>query len=102
VTSIHPFFDQFGNEFICVEFTVEAQRPPSFVQMPRDAPQEISVVMPIISQIPKMFPQPKVYSNRLFLFLTTQEWERIQRKYQYGDEAEVNIDSNGSINVKLQ
>lgn len=99
VNSIHPFFDSFGNEFVCVEFAMEAKRPPSVVSMPTDVPEEVSMVMPIISQIPKMFPQSKIYSNRLILYFTTQEWNRLQRKYQFGDEVEVAVDHKGLIQV---
>jgi len=99
VTSIHPFFDPFGNEFVCVEFAMEAQRPPSVVSMPTNMPKEISMVMPIISQIPKMFPQSKVYSNRLVLYFTVQEWDRLPKKYQFGDEVDVAVERNGSIHV---
>ncbi len=99
VSSIHPFFDPFGNEFVCVEFAMEAQRPPSVVSMPTNVPEEVSMVMPIISQIPKMFAQSKIYSNRLVLYFTTLEWSRLRRKYQFGDEVEVAVDQNGSIQV---
>lgn len=98
---MHPSFDQFGNEFVCIEFSVEAERPPSFVQMPRDVPQEVSAVMPIISQIPKMFPQAKAYSNRLVLFLRVDEWNRLQRKYQYGDDVQIRVAADGSININV-
>jgi hypothetical protein len=48
-----------------------------------------------------MMVQGKAYSNRLVLFLTVQEWERMERKYQYGDDAEVTIGRDGSIHVKV-
>lgn len=99
VTSIHPFFDPFGNEFVCVEFAVEAEKPPSIVSMPTNVPKEISMVMPIISQIPRMFPQSKVYSNRLVFYFTSPEWDRLPRKYQFGEEIEVVVEQNGSIHV---
>jgi len=99
VTSVHPFFDPFGNEFVCVEFAMEAQRPPNVISMPTNTPKEISMVMPIISQIPKFFPQSKVYSNRIILYFTTQEWDRLPKKYHFGDEVEVMIGQNGAIHV---
>jgi hypothetical protein len=101
VTAVHPNYDPFGNEYVCVEFSVEAQRPPSVIQMPKDVPEELSAVIPIVSQIPKMMTHGKAYSNRVVLFLTVQEWERMERKYQYGDDAEVTIGRNGSIHVKV-
>jgi len=101
VTAVHPHYDPFGSEYVCVEFSVEAQRPPSFFQMPKEVPEELSAVIPIVSQIPKMMAQSKAYSNRLVLFLTVQEWERMARKYQYGDDAVVTIGRDGSIHVKV-
>ncbi|MCJ7505419.1 arcadin 1 [Candidatus Bathyarchaeota archaeon] len=101
ITAVHPHYDPFGNEYVCVEFSVEAQRPPSVIQMPRGAPEELSAVIPIISQIPKMMVQGKAYSNRFVLFLTVQEWEKMERKYQYGDDAEVTIGKDGSIHVRV-
>ncbi len=101
VTAVHPHYDAYGNEYVCVEFSVEAQRPPSVIQMPKEAPEELSAVIPIVSQIPKMMVHGKAYSNRLVLFLTVQEWERMERKYQYGDDAEVSIGRDGSISVRV-
>jgi len=99
VTSIHPFFDPFGNEFVCIDFGVEVQRPPSVMSMPTGTPPEMSFIMPILSQLPKMLPQARLYSNRLVLFLTTQEWERMTHKYQYGDEVELRVNRDGTIQL---
>lgn len=77
---------------MCVEFSVEADRPPNVIQMPKDTPQELSAVIPIVSQIPKMIVQSKTYANRMILFFSPQEWERMRRKYQYGDEVEVKVE----------
>ena len=100
VNAIRSSHDPYGNEYVCVELAAEAQRPPTLIQMPKDAPQELSFVLPILSQIPKMLPQPKVYVNRLVAFFTIQEWERLKDKYRYGDEVEVKIGRDGSISVK--
>ena len=91
VVSVHPFFDTYGNEYVCIEFGIEAQRPPTVMSMPTNIPQELSIVMPIITQIPKMFSQGKVYTNRLILFLTSYEWEKMGYKYHYGEEVEIKV-----------
>jgi len=101
VNAIRPVNDPYGNEFVCIEFATEAERPPSLIQLPKDAPQELSMVMPIITQIPKMFPQVKAYTNRLTLLLTVSEWERLKRKFQFGEEVEIKVDDNGEIRVRL-
>lgn len=103
VVSVHPSNDPYGNEFVCVEFALEAQRPPNVVQLPANVPQEISALIPLLSQIPKILPfgQARSYANRLLLYLTPQEWDRIKRKYQFGDEAEVKIAADGSIHLQV-
>jgi len=101
VTSVHPSNDAYGNEYVCVEFAFEPPKPPSVVQMPPNMPREFSMVMPLITQIPKMLLQSKAYSNRLVLYLTLQEWDRLRRKYQFGDEIEIKIASEGSITAQL-
>jgi hypothetical protein len=98
VTAVHPAFDQIGNEYVCVEFAVET-KPVSFTAMPTSAPPEAQAIMPILSQIPKMFSQGKVYSNRLVLYFTPEEWEHLTRRYAYGEEYEVKVDKNGVIQV---
>ncbi|OYT53634.1 MAG: hypothetical protein B6U77_03575 [Candidatus Hecatellales archaeon ex4484_218] len=100
VISIRPHFDAYGNEFVCVEFGVEAQKPPTIMPVPTNLPPEVSAVIPIISQLPKMFSHGKVYSHRLTIFLSNQEWEKMGRKYQYNDEVEIRISrKDGTIKI---
>jgi hypothetical protein len=102
VIAVHPFHDVYGNEFVCVEFGLEAQKPPSVTSMPQTLPSEISAVMPVIRQIPKLFPQARQYNNRLVLYLTPKEWEIMRRKYNYGEEAQMKVDNrDGSIHLQL-
>ena len=85
---------------VCIEFSVEAQKPPTVMSFPSNVPQEFSFVIPILSQIPKMFSQGKTYTHRLVLFLTNQEWERMEHKYQYNDEIEIRINrKDGTIRI---
>lgn len=102
VISIHPFFDSNRNEYVCIEFGIEMPKPPTVVSMPSNIPKEVSSVIPILTQIPKIFGQTKTYdkySNRLILFLTKSEWESLSRKYQYGDEVELRIEKDGTIHL---
>ena len=99
VISIRPSFDAYGNESVCVEFGVESKRPPSVISMPANAPQELSFIAPLLSQIPKMLPQTKVYSRRLAVYFTPEEWDRLPRKYQYGDEVEIRVMKDGKIEI---
>ncbi|RLI28358.1 MAG: hypothetical protein DRO46_04140 [Candidatus Hecatellales archaeon] len=102
VISVHPSFDTYGNEYVCVEFGVEARKPPTVMSLPANLPQEVSsFIVPLLSQIPKMMPQPKTYSKRLALYFTQEEWNRLPRKYQYGDEVEIRVLKDGTLNVIL-
>ncbi len=99
IIAIRPFFDGYGNEFVCIEFGTEAAKPPSVVSMPSNIPKEISSIMPLLAQIPKMHGQRKIFDNRLVLYLTKEEWGRLSRKYQYNDEVEIKINKEGDIHL---
>ena len=101
VISIHPTFDHYGSEYVCVEFGIEAKKPPTVMSLPANIPQEASFIVPILSQIPKLIPQPKTYSKRLTLYFTSEEWSRLPRKYQFGDEVEIRVLKDGSIQIIL-
>jgi hypothetical protein len=102
VIAVHPFHDIYGNEFVCVEFGLEAQKPPNVMSVPQNLPTEISAVMPVIKQIPRLFPQAKQYNNRLVLYLTPNEWEIMQRKYNYGEEVQIKINNkDGTVQLQI-
>jgi len=101
VTAVYPSFDPYGNEYVCVEFGAEPRKPPTVMSMPANFPQELSFIIPLLAQIPKMVPQTKTYSKRLALYFTQEEWERLPRKYQYGDEVEVRVMRDGTVKVIL-
>ncbi|MHC1586495.1 MAG: arcadin 1 [Candidatus Hecatellaceae archaeon] len=99
VISVHPSFDAYGSEYVCVEFGIEAQKPPTVMSLPANLPQEASFIIPILSQLPKLMPQAKTYSKRLALYFTVEEWDRLPRKYQFGDEVEIRVMRDGTINI---
>jgi len=99
VTAVHPTFDGMGGELISIEFAIESQQT-SVVAMPSNSSPEVMAVMPILKQLPRMFPQARAYTNRLVLYLTIQEWERLTRKYSYGDEFEIRVTEDGTVTVK--
>ena len=99
VTAVHPTFDGMGGELISIEFAIESQQT-SVVAMPSNSSPEIMAVMPILKQLPRMFPQARAYTNRLVLYLTIQEWERLTKKYSYGDEFEIGVTEDGTVAVK--
>jgi len=101
VISVHPSYDPYGNEYVCVEFGVEAKKPPTVMSLPPNVPQEISFIFPLLSQIPKMIPHAKAYGKRLAVYFTPEEWDKLPRKYQFGDEVEVRVMRDGSLKVIL-
>ena len=103
VTSIHPSYDNQGNEYICVEF---GYRPPQFPTMiPTNVPKEVSDMMEASRDVVKVIMPPqfqaqmRTYANRLALYLTVDEWENLQRKYTVSDEFTVTLRDDGSIVV---
>ena len=100
VTSIHPAFDPNGNEYVCVEFAYESAQQPMVFTLPPEAPPEAQAFLPLLQSIPKAFLRPpKTYSNRLVIYLTPEEWERLPTPYKVGDVFSVSIDQGGSITV---
>lgn len=101
VTSIHPAFDQNGNEYVCVEFSYESTQQPVVFTLPQDAPPEMQALLPILQSIPRtLLRPPKTYSNRLVIYLTPEEWERLPSPYKVGDVFTITIDQSGTITVK--
>lgn len=101
VTSIHPSYDNQGNEYICIEF---GYRPPQIPTMiPTSVPKEVSDMMEASRDLvkvivpPQMQAQMRMYANRLALYLTTDEWESLQHKYTVSDEYTIMLKSDGSI-----
>ncbi|MEM3670385.1 MAG: arcadin 1 [Thermoprotei archaeon] len=102
VTSIHPAFDANGNEFVCVEFAYESAQPPSVLTLPKDAPPEASAFIPLLQSLPKtLFRTQKSYSNRLVVYLTPDEWEKLPTPYRVGDSYTVSIGQSGELEAKL-
>lgn len=103
VVAVHPSYDNQGNEYICVEFGYRAPQIPTMV--PASVPKEISDVieagrdMVRVMVPPQLQAQMSRYSSRLMLFLTVDEWERLQQKYTVGDVFEVVLKLDGSMEM---
>ena len=103
VTSIHPAYDNQGNEYICIEF---GYRPPQMPTMiPANMSKEVSDMIEASRDVVKVIVPPQIqaqmrtYANRLALYLTMDEWENLQRKYTVSDEFTVIIKSDGNISI---
>ena len=99
VTALHITYDSQGNEYVTIDF---AYRPPRMPTMlPTDVPKEVSDMLKatkeMMSTIVPAQTHLRDYANRLVLFLTTDEFERLEQKYTIGDELKVTVKSDGSI-----
>ena len=104
VVSVHPSYDNQGNEYVCIEF---GYRPPKIPTMvPSTVPKEISDAIQASRDMVRVMVPPQLqarisrYSNRLMLFLTMDEWENLQQKYTVGDVFEVTLKPDGSMEMK--
>ena len=103
VVSVHPAFNQHGEEFVVVEFGVRSEPPPKVVTVPQGMHEEAKAMMSLLSQIPRVMgvPQPKGYDNRLTVFFRVDEWRRLEHKYVQGEEVEVEVDlQSGELRLK--
>lgn len=104
VVSIHPSYDNQGNEYVCVESGFRPVKMPTMV--PTSVPKEVSEMIEASKQMVKVVVPPQIraqmrtYANRLFLFLTTDEWENLEKKYTVGDEFEVTVKPDGNITAE--
>ena len=99
VTALHITYDSQGNEYVTIDF---AYRPPRIPTMlPSDVPKEVSDMLKatkeMMSTMVPVQTHLRDYANRLVLFLTTDEFERLEQKYTIGDELKVTVKADGSI-----
>ena len=99
VTALHITYDSQSNEYVTIDF---AYRPPKMPTMlPTDVPKEVSDMLKATKEMMStMVPAQtylRDYANRLILFLTTDEFERLEQKYTIGDELKITVKPDGSI-----
>ena len=103
VTAINPHYDYQGNEYVRIEF---GYRPPKIPTMvPTSVPKEVSEALEASRNMVQVMIPPQVraqmrkYTNRLTLYLTSNEWETLQQKYTVGDEFKVTLKTDGNIGL---
>ena len=99
VTALHVTYDSQGNEYVTIDFAYRPPKMPTIV--PSDVPKEVSDMLKatkdmMTSMVP-MQTYLRDYANRLVLFLTTDEFDRLEQKYTIGDELRVTVKRDGSI-----
>jgi len=101
VIAVHPFYDNQGNEYICVEYGFKPPQIPTIV--PSGLPTDVSEIVKASKEMMRVIVPPQVqaqmhkYANRLILYLTLSEWDKLQEKYTAGDEFEVIVGLNGEL-----
>ncbi len=99
VTALHVTYDNQGNEYVTIDFAYKPLKMPTM--MPTDIPKDVSdMIKATRDMMTTMVPQQtylRDYANRLVLFLTTDEFERLEQKYTVGDELRIMVSPDGSI-----
>lgn len=93
--------DPFGEKLIRLEFAEEREIPGPIIMQQGENPLMRDIV-PIISQVLKSMPffgGRKATVQRLVLFLTEDEWDRLPEKPDIGDEVTI-IVKDRNIEVK--
>lgn len=104
VTSKSMVTDALGNRGVRLDLTEEREAPPPVLISPGGSTSSLArEVAPIISQVMQSLPftRPgKIPLQRLTLWLTEDEWEKLEQKPEIGDEVEVKI-SRSSISINI-
>lgn len=100
VVAINQNLDEFGIEYICIEFGCKPLKIP--VMIPPDIPKEMEN---IAKMAVRMMPPPqtgtrRTHSGRMFLRLTVNEWEDLEQRYTVGDEFTITVLPNGELVMK--
>lgn len=102
VIAINPKYDSQGNEYICVEFGNRPLKVPAM--FPTNISEEMSEMIEASKGVVKIL-APHVqsymrrYANRLTIYLTSDEWERLSHKYTIGDTFQVTVNMEGNITL---
>jgi len=97
VTSKTMYSDPLGGRGVKIELAEERELPPPVVMSRGEAPDLLKDVMPIVSQIIQSLPFTrggKVTFPRMTIWLSEEEWDRLEPKPDIGDEVEVVISSS--------
>ena len=89
-----------GENLVKLELVEERSAPGPIIASQQSQNPLMREIMPIVSQVVKsMTPNAKIRIPRLTLFLYEDEWERLVKKPDIGDEVEITVE-NEKINIK--
>ncbi|MEM4576368.1 MAG: arcadin 1 [Candidatus Nezhaarchaeales archaeon] len=103
VLSKSMYNDPLGGRGIKIELAEEKETPPPVVMSRGDSSDLVKDVMPIVNQILQSLPFArggKVTVPRMIVWLSEEEWEKLEPKPDVGDEVEVTI-SSSKITINL-
>jgi len=104
ITSKSMYNDPTGGKGVKIELVEEKELPPPVVMSRGEGSELMRDVMPIVSQIVQALPFTrggKVTVPRLMIWLSEDEWDKLEPKPDIGDEVEVVITSS-RVSVRFQ
>jgi len=104
ITSKSMYNDPTGGKGVKIELVEEKELPPPVVMSRGESSELMRDVMPIVSQIVQALPFTrggKVTVPRLMIWLSEDEWDKLEPKPDIGDEVEVVITSS-RVSVRFQ
>ncbi len=95
--------DPTGENFIKLEFIEEREVPGPVITMQGHQSEIMREVIPVVSQVIRsLTTRGKVRYPRLVLYLSEDEWSKLPRKLDIGDEVEIVIGREDyKVNVKM-
>ena len=103
VTSKTMYNDPLGGRGVKIELAEERELPPPVVMSRGETSDLLKEVMPIVSQIIQSLPFTrggKVTIPRMTIWLSEEEWDRLEPKPDIGDEVEV-VMSSSNVTIKV-
>lgn len=103
VLSKSMYNDPLGGRGVKIELAEEKETPPPVVMSRGESSDLVKDVMPIVNQILQSLPFArggKVTFPRMIVWLSEEEWEKLEPKPDIGDEVEVAI-SSSKITINL-
>jgi len=97
VTSKTMYSDPLGGRGVKIELAEERELPPPIVMSRGEVSDLLKDVVPVVSQIIQSLPFTrggKVTFPRMTIWLSEEEWDRLEPKPDIGDEVEVVISSS--------
>ncbi|MCS7139640.1 MAG: arcadin 1 [Candidatus Nezhaarchaeota archaeon] len=101
VISKSIYGDPMGGKGVKIELAEERELPPPIFMSRGEGSEIMKEVMPLVSQIVQALPFTrggKVTVPRLMLWLSEDEWDKLEPKPDIGDEVEVVV-SSGRVTI---